>query len=926
MRNCKYFIKLLSLSLLIVSAIGVSCMHSKLQKPEEKKPEENRFKKVVLAKGLDEPMQFEILNDGRVLFAERKGNIKVYNPITRQVTTIAKIPVRHTFNGIGAGGTNESEDGIQGVLLDPNFERNHYIYSYYAPLEGVPRNILVRFKWNGGDLDMSTEKILLEIPVDADVCCHIGGGMVFNNDGNLLLATGENAQAGDGFSTIDERSGRVTGDSQKSSANTNDLRGKIIRIHPEADGGYSIPKGNLFPSGTPDTRPEIYTMGNRNPWRLSVDSKTGWLYWGEVGPNGNVDDEKRGPRSYDEFNQARKAGNYGYPYFIGDNKAYRDYDFATGISGEKFNSAHPVNHSPNNTGMVDLPPAQSAFIWYPYAVSDEFPALGSGGSSAVGGPIYRRADFNKTARPFPDYYEGKWFITDWVRGWIMAVTMDEKGNYQSMERFLPELNLKGVIDMDFGPDGNLYILEYGNGVFKGNPDAQIVRIEYNDGNRTPIVQASANKKAGAVPLIVQLSAEGTKDYDSDMLSYEWKVTGDGKPMTQLFNKSNPLVTFTDPGVYKATLTVSDPMGATSSKVVEIIAGNEPPVIYFDFNGVNKSFFFPGRNVNYSVKVNDMEDGSLEDKGIDPSKVAVSIDYVPEGYDLSEIEESQKGVDVSAQFGIQLINKNNCKSCHSINTALIGPAFNDIAKKYEGDEAARDYIAKKIISGGSGVWGGAAMPPHPSIPENNAHAIAKYILGLGQKSTVKQLEIKGNYSTKIPTGESDKGSFVFRAAYMDRGSKTAPAQTSVNLVILRNPIIPVMYADRFHEMEINRHIFYDRSEITPNVAGAFLGLNKIDFTGIKTIAFGTSFVPETKVSSGWTIEVRIDSATGKLIGRMPVTLPAKDGSGNNAPRVKADIDVINGVHDVYFIFTTENVGNTKERIKIRDIKFSQCPYF
>ena len=67
-----------------------------------KKPEANRFTKVVLAKNLDEPMQMEILQDGRVLFADRKGRLKVYDPTTKQVHIIAEIPVRHTFDGISA--------------------------------------------------------------------------------------------------------------------------------------------------------------------------------------------------------------------------------------------------------------------------------------------------------------------------------------------------------------------------------------------------------------------------------------------------------------------------------------------------------------------------------------------------------------------------------------------------------------------------------------------------------------------------------------------------------------------------------------------------------------------------------------------------------------------------------------------------------
>ena len=75
--------------------------------------------------------------------------------------------------------------------------------------------------------------------------------------------------------------------------NTNDLRGKILRIHPEDDGTYTIPEGNLFPKGTEKTRPEIYVMGDRNPWRISIDSKTGYIYWGEVGPDASEDTKFR---------------------------------------------------------------------------------------------------------------------------------------------------------------------------------------------------------------------------------------------------------------------------------------------------------------------------------------------------------------------------------------------------------------------------------------------------------------------------------------------------------------------------------------------------------------------------------------------------------------------------------------------------------
>jgi glucose/arabinose dehydrogenase len=98
-------------------------------------------------------------------------------------------------------------------------------------------------------------------------------------------------------------------DAERSAGNSNDLRGKIMRIRVHKDGSYEIPAGNLFPPGTDKTRPEIYVMGNRNPYRITVDQKNSFLYCGEVGPDAPDDSlATRGPWGYDEVNQARKAG------------------------------------------------------------------------------------------------------------------------------------------------------------------------------------------------------------------------------------------------------------------------------------------------------------------------------------------------------------------------------------------------------------------------------------------------------------------------------------------------------------------------------------------------------------------------------------------------------------------------------------------
>ena len=220
-------------------------------------------------------------------------------------------------------------------------------------------------------------------------------------------------------------------------------------------------------------------MGNRNPYRISVDQKNSFLYWGEVGPDAGEDSfGTRGSRGYDEINQARKAGYFGWPFFVGNNYSYNAFNYNTGEYGPAFNPQAPKNHSRNNTGLVDLPPAQPAFIWYPYAISPDFPDLGTGGRNAMAGPVYYTDLFPDSTR-YPDYYNGKLFIYDWIRGWIKAVTLQPNGDFEQMEPFMEHIKLNNCIDMEVGPDGKLYLLEYGTGWFTKNADAGLSRIDFN---------------------------------------------------------------------------------------------------------------------------------------------------------------------------------------------------------------------------------------------------------------------------------------------------------------------------------------------------------------------------------------------------------------------------------------------------------------
>jgi cytochrome c len=464
-------------------------------------PDQNRFVKVTLSQGqFTEPTEIAVLPNKDVLISQRRGEFLIYKNATKTLKDAGKLDV---YSKTEVKGVN-AEEGLLGIALDPNFATNSFVYAFYSPT-AKSVNRLSRFKLVNDKVSLTSEKIVLEFYSQRDICCHTGGSIAFGPGNLLYVSAGDNSTPFDtpapndkfqnkGYAPLDNRPDLHQYDSRRSAGNTNDLRGKILRIKMNADGTYSIPDGNLFPKNEPKTKPEIFVMGNRNPYRISVDKKTGYLYWGEVGPDAQNDDPNRGPRGYDEVNQARKAGNFGWPLFIGKNYPYRAFDYTNGQSGDAFDPAAPVNNSPNNTGLTKLPAAQPAFIWYPYAVSPDFPQVGEGGRTAMAGPVF----YTKPGvTSYPSYYNGKLLIYEWVRGWVKAVTMAPNGDYVSMEPFMGNVPLAAPIDMELGPDNKLYVLEYGKGWFAKNPDAALVRIDYNNG---AVTKPATVAKAGATPM------------------------------------------------------------------------------------------------------------------------------------------------------------------------------------------------------------------------------------------------------------------------------------------------------------------------------------------------------------------------------------------------------------------------------------------
>ena len=851
------------------------------------RPEENRFTRVVLAEKLDEPIELAVLPDERVLFIERPGYVNLYTPSDGRVRRIATIPVSTKY-----ADSSQAEDGLLGLAADPNFAGNGWIYMYFSPAGPEAKNVLARFTMRGDSLDLGSQKVVLEIPTQRRACCHTGGSIAFDAQGNLYLSTGDNSNPfASGYAPLDERPGREPWDAQKSASNTNDLRGKIIRIHPEPDGTYTIPDGNLFPRGMAKTRPEIYTMGHRNPYRISVDRHTGFVYWGEVGPDADVDSAGRGPRGYDEINQARGPGNYGWPYFVGNNQAYSHttwIDSATIQSGAPFDPAHPVNTSRNNTGLTDLPPARGAYIWYPYAPSPEFPIVGTGGRAAEAGPVFHRDDFKSAPRAFPPYYDGKLFIYEFMRHWIMAVSMDANGDLKSIERFMPSASFSAPIEMEFAPSGDLYLLEYGTRWFQGNDDARLVRIEYNAGNRKPVVATALDHPKGAVPLRVALSSMGTVDLDEDSLRYEWVIARKNGVVLQRLTEPNPSFTFQRPGAYTATLTVTDTHGAaTTAAPLAIDAGNQPPTVDIALVGGNTSFFFPHVAVRYAVRVSDKEDGTLRSGRIPARRVNVRGEYLADGL-TGPVDQ-----------GRQLVEAGDCLSCHQLTRKSLGPAYVDVAHRYERDSAATARLVTKIREGGSGVWGQVAMPAHPALTEEQARAIVAYIRSLADTATrARPLPVQGSYLPPGSADESPQGVLQLRAAYADRGANGMPSITAERALVLRSPSVVVASG------ELSNGVSQQTAEGVPvpiavvSRAGSSVALKQIDLTGVTAVAF-KAVAPSQYQAKGGSIEVHLDAPTGVLLGTSEPIRPTSD----QAPAsLRVPLQTTAGVHDLYFVFT------------------------
>jgi glucose/arabinose dehydrogenase/type 1 glutamine amidotransferase len=519
-------------------------------------------------------------------------------------------------------------------------------------------------------LDLASEVKIFEYDAQIYSCCHVGGGMGFDSKGNLYVTTGDtnSSQGSNGYSGNNPTAKCPIGpdnvassthcgsanysyqDARRTAGNTNDYNGKMLRIKPipslppgqqPAVGvgtTYTLPTAadpngpNLFngeetgckdPAATSCTKPEIYAMGLRNPSRLSIDPKTDVPYTAWVGPDAGVPSGTEGPSTYENAAQITRAGNYGWPYCMGNKQPYRDRTADGNLrttNGDGYVPGGPAsggtdgwydcdnlrNDSPNNTGLVVFPhetktgadagKVRGNNLWYsrgnpggangcPSFPRDRgatnapnyggtpvqlCPYARDEGMTIMDGPVYRYTAGADNSKRWPEYWDGRWFLhnnggASIKHGLLLDPATAGQGGlpiYADSLRDMLTWNDGSYMDSKFGADGALYVQTYA-GFFRAEPAVSIYRYDYVGGAPTP---NAAPRGVAIGDYEVKFSRGG-----SGGVSWEWDF-GDGQTSTD----PKPLHRYAEAKRYTAKLTVtySDGSKDTNTVAVDVIAAKD----------------------------------------------------------------------------------------------------------------------------------------------------------------------------------------------------------------------------------------------------------------------------------------------------------------------------------------------------------------
>lgn len=844
--------------------------------PQEPAPsiDWDRFEVAELERGMDRPLQIAPLSGGDVLWVELGGALFAHEAATGKRHEVARFDVYA-----------DQENGLLGLALDPAFASNQRLFVLRSPPD-FSGQVLESWRLDGWKLASDSRREILRFEEQRRECCHHAGSMTFGPDGCLYVSTGDNTHPhgdSDGYAPIDEREGREPWNALRGSANTASLTGKVLRIRPLEEGGYAIPSGNLFPADGSAGRPEIYAMGCRNPWRISVDARTGYLYWGDVGPDAGGDGV-RGPMGYDELNRARGPGFFGWPMFIADNRPYADWDFAAKESRGDFDPDKPLNRSRLNTGLVELPPAQPAWIYYPYGDSQRFAWVdGAGGRTACAGPVVRFDPAAEAPGSVTRVLDGCLLVYEWSRGRIHALRLDEQSEIASAQRFLPALSVVRPVDIEVGFDGALYVLDYGT-TWGTNADSRLLRITYARGNRAPLARASATPVAGALPLAVHLSAQGSLDRDGDELAYEWRRASDG---AVLGRTSELDATFETSGAIALELRVTDAAGLGSSAQVQVLAGNAPPALRFV--EPTAAFAQPGELVRWRVAIDDAEDAL--DERTEASEEQSRRTQVSSRFRAAPLGASE----ADSHPGFALVRASDCLNCHAVERRVVGPAYREVAARLASDAAAVELAIERVRKGSSGAWGTTPMLPHERVSSADARRMVEWIRSLAEGDASIEVQQGRAGELRLSAGAAEASGFwKLRAEYVDGGAPGAAPLSAVAELVLRTPRIEAEHADARNGVQWHDHASAGGGRYAGSIDdGHWLRFDALDLERVQGLRLRTS-----SAGPGGAVELRRGGVDGMLLARVQVE---PNGAWEDWRVVSTSLGASSGPADVYVVF-------------------------
>lgn len=377
--------------------------------------------------GLAVPTSMAFLPDGRIVVTEKGGanagaaNVRLYQPDG------TPIGVAGTFDVSGG----HQEQGLLKVVVHPDFANNRRLIFYYSRADGndVDRNRVVSVPLGSDDmLQMGSMTVLLDGIYGPEN--HNGGGLSIGPDENLYIGVGDTGCNNAGnfdnwFGTcLDTLSGKILRiglDGAVPASNplsTVSSATSCSGTCPSVNGTDHSCCNGPFPTSLGAPRREIFAWGFRNPWRLWVDPKTGFVWVGDVG--------NFGAEEIDVIKPEQTARHYGWP-------------MREGTSGAAPDSCRQT--TPDTGDCVD------PVLACPYASN---PGAGTC-KTLVGGLIVDDC-------AWPESHRNRYFFADYAYGslWSMAVNATRDGVIGTREDFATSVYSAGPVDIEFGPDGALY--------------------------------------------------------------------------------------------------------------------------------------------------------------------------------------------------------------------------------------------------------------------------------------------------------------------------------------------------------------------------------------------------------------------------------------------------------------------------------------